>query len=82
MDVILAGFAVYAVTLIITISRIAESFREWWGDGWWIFDAEFIECAMCVGVWVSALICLPHMGLWDTVCAYGISYFLKTQERP
>lgn len=43
---------------------------------------DFISCAMCTGVWVAALTCLYHMGLWDTLGAYGISYYLRTQERP
>lgn len=81
MDWIAGGFVVYAITFIITLSRIAEPFREWWGDGWWKFDAEFIQCAMCVGVWVAAATCLWHMSLWDTVAAYGLSYFLRTLER-
>lgn len=43
---------------------------------------DFISCAMCTGVWVAALTCLWQLGLWDTVGAYGLSYFLRTQERP
>lgn len=47
-----------------------------------IIGYDFISCAMCTGVWVAALTCLWQMGLRDTIAAYGVSYFLKTQERP
>lgn len=43
---------------------------------------DFISCAMCTGVWIAALTCLRKRGLRHTLAAYGVSYFLKTQERP
>lgn len=120
MNWLAAGFVVYAVTLIITTSHLAEGFRigfrrlawkllmpehrslfvrKWYfkglkewslsevdpddeGDDYIHSGFDFISCSMCVGVWVAALLCLWHMSLWDTVAAYGFSYFLKTQERP
>lgn len=108
MEVIVAGFAVYAIVLIITMSELFAKPRRWFrmfayrhdlspfyaidasGDPIFGDDAgnqemtgyDFITCAMCTGVWVAALICLWDMSLRDTVAAYGISYFLKTQERP
>lgn len=108
MDVLYAGFAVYAFVLIVTTSEIFRGFRKWFRRSvvslglskMYAVDAvgepviednngtqevtgyDFISCAMCTGVWIAALTCLWHMTLWDTVAAYGISYFLKTQERP
>lgn len=109
MDGIVAGFAVYGVTLIITVSHIARPFRQGFRriasqipyiqDYFTAKDPtgevqiedepahmevtgyDFISCAMCVGWWVAFAMCLWHMSLWDTLVAYGTSYFLRTLER-
>lgn len=43
---------------------------------------DFISCAMCTGLWIAGLVCLKEKSLRSTLAAYGISYFLRTQERP
>lgn len=86
-QVIIAGFAVYAITFLITVSHIAEKPRRWWRKmhkGTLLGQSkefDFISCAMCTGFWVAMLTCLWDLGFWDTVAAYGVSYFLRTLER-
>lgn len=49
-------------------------------DGGEGYDA--ISCRMCVGFWVTLIVCLWTLSFTDTLAAYGFSYFLATQERP
>ena len=44
-----------------------------------------IECRLCLGFWVSLLVCLctspPELITINVLPVYGASYFLATQER-
>jgi hypothetical protein len=90
-------FFVYGFTLLVTSSSILDPFREWVIEHTpWMysplsvcfkqytfkFDTKhFIECRLCVGVWVSAL-AVTYYNTWDLYwIVFGISYFLCTQER-
>lgn len=43
---------------------------------------DFISCSMCCGVWIALILkFLWREPFWDMVSAYGISYFIATQER-
>lgn len=89
-------FAVYIMTCVVTSSSLFGPMRErirrmtpWLVIG----EARHpIECRLCLGFWVSLLVCLcnspllEHMKLielmkLDVLPVYGASYFLATQER-
>jgi hypothetical protein len=43
---------------------------------------HFIECRMCVGIWVTLISCCIVGDCWsDYWIIFGASYFLATQER-
>lgn len=74
----------YALTFVIASSSIVEPTRKrimtlapWLKIG---NHKHFIECRMCVGFWVSLIVCNTS---WATMLlpVYGLSYFLATQER-
>jgi len=84
---------IYAITFLLAQSHIFKSPREAFGR---LLDRlfgesryEFEECRMCVGFWVSLLLWLAFYiagwaGDYDLLAflaAYGLSYFLATQER-
>lgn len=81
---ILLALSAYALTFIITSSAIFEHQRQWLKvrTPWMHVQGHrhFIECRMCVGFWVSLVVCNAN---WSTMLfpVYGLSYFLATQER-
>lgn len=87
------GFVVYALTFLFASSKAGSILRDPLGellDEWFSKDRYvFEECRMCVGVWITMglfLSLLPTQGVSlldfpEWVAAYGLSYFLATQER-
>ena len=43
------------------------------------YDA--VSCRMCVGFWVTVVVCVASLPLSLWLPVYGLSYFLATQER-
>lgn len=85
---------IYALTFLFTSSKAFEGVRQRVSE---ILDSVFPdrdyrmeECRMCMGFWLTLflfLACLPldaieasQGGLF--FAAYGLSYFMATQERP
>ena len=83
MQLIVMALSVYALTFVLASSCLLEPFRTWAmacfprlriGN-----NRHPIECRMCVGFWISLIVCNVN---WKMVLpVYGLSYFLATQER-
>lgn len=74
MDFAFQVLTIYGITLILAASKVLNAPRDW-------FIAKTgldARCRMCVGFWVSVIVC---WGSWDMVPAFGASYLLVTQER-
>lgn len=81
---IIDSLAAYAVTFVIASSSLTEPARHWivCRTPWLklgLKHPHFIDCRMCVGFWVSVLVCNSDWRMLLPV--YGLSYFLATQER-
>ncbi len=83
MRLIILALTSYAITFVIASSSLFEPFRIWFmkkvpklkiGH-----NKHFIECRMCLGFWVSVLVCNTDWRM--TLPVYGLAYFLATQER-
>lgn len=87
------ALVIYAMTFLFTSSHALKGLRERFGE---ILDAVFPdreyrmeECRMCMGFWLTVglfLSLLPTEAVslhhWlNFSAAYGLSYFLATQER-
>lgn len=77
------SLTIYAVTLVLASSSLLEPFRLWFARltprlavG---RHPHFINCRMCVGFWVAVVVCNTDYSM--ILPAYGLSYFLATQER-
>lgn len=82
--IIIYALSVYALTFVIASSSLTESLRHWivCRTPWLklsIKHPHFIDCRMCVGFWVSVLVCNTDLKMILPV--YGLSYFMATQER-
>lgn len=77
------ALTVYALTFVVTSSSILAGVRYLiiektpklkFGN-----NKHFIECRMCVGLWLATAVCNAH---WQLILpVYGLSYLLATQER-
>ncbi len=87
------GLAIYALTFLFASSEALRGPREAFGElldeVWPERTYKMEECRMCVGAWIAfglflALLPTPLIGWVDVfnfLPAYGLSYFLATQER-
>jgi uncharacterized membrane protein len=75
----------YTLTFIIASASLLERPRAYIKERFpvrWIGNNKHpIECRMCLGFWVSFLVCLLYSSFYDIIVVYGISYFIATQER-
>jgi hypothetical protein len=80
---LLLSLSSYALTFVITSSSILESTRQTIIHKTVQLEIgnhkHFIECRMCVGFWVSLVVC--NADFLSILPVYGLSYFLATQER-
>ena len=82
-------FAVYIITCVVASSSLFGPLRERVKRATpWLVIGESkhpIECRLCLGFWVSLLVCLctssPELITINVLPVYGASYFLATQER-
>ena len=82
-------FAAYIITCVVTSSSLFGPLRERVKRVTpWLMIGESnhpIECRLCLGFWVSLLVCLctspPELITINVLPVYGASYFLATQER-
>ena len=82
-------FAAYIITCVVTSSSLFGPLRERVKRATpWLVISESkhpIECRLCLGFWVSLLVCLctspPELITINVLPVYGASYFLATQER-
>lgn len=82
-------FAVYIITCVVTASSLFEPLRERvkHTTPWLVIGGgkHPIECRLCLGFWVSLLVCFctapPELAILNILPVYGASYFLATQER-
>ena len=82
-------FAAYIITCVVTSSSLFGPLRERVKRATpWLVIGESkhpIECRLCLGFWVSLLVCLctspAESALLNILPVYGASYFLATQER-
>ena len=82
-------FAAYIITCVVASSSLFGPLRERVKHATpWLVIGESkhpIECRLCLGFWVSLLVCLctssPELMKLDVLAVYGASYFLATQER-
>ena len=82
-------FAAYIITCVVTSSSLFGPLRERVKRATpWLVIGESkhpIECRLCLGFWVSLLVCLctssPELITINVLPVYGASYFLATQER-
>lgn len=85
MDFWLNALATYAITLVITSSSIFERIRFYVIEKTPFLiigsNRHFIECRMCLGFWISIIICYSHNQINLILPVYGLSYFMATQER-
>jgi hypothetical protein len=86
---LLEGFAAYIITCVVASSSLFGPLRERVKRATpWLVIGESkhpIECRLCLGFWVSLLVCLctspPELITINVLPVYGASYFLATQER-
>ena len=82
-------FAAYIITCVVTASSLFGPSREWvkYATPWLVIGESKhpIECRLCLGFWVSMLVCFctapPELAILNILPVYGASYFLATQER-
>lgn len=82
-------FAAYIITCVVTSSSLFGPLRQGVKHATpWLVIGESnhpIECRLCLGFWVSLLVCLctspPELITINVLPVYGASYFLATQER-
>jgi hypothetical protein len=78
-------FAVYIVTCVVTSSSLfARSRKAIIAGTPWLQPTGHphpIECRLCLGFWVSVLLCAWQGDFMTFLPVYGASYFLATQER-
>ena len=82
-------FAAYIITCVVTASSLFGPLRERAKrvTPWLVIDGgkHPIECRLCLGFWVSLLVCFcaapPELAILNILPVYGASYFLATQER-
>ena len=82
-------FAAYIITCVVASSSLFGPLRERVKRVTpWLMIGESnhpIECRLCLGFWVSLLVCLctssPELAIFNILPVYGASYFLATQER-
>ena len=82
-------FAAYIITCVVTSSSLFAPLRQGVKHATpWLVIGESnhpIECRLCLGFWVSLLVCLctspPELAIFNILPVYGASYFLATQER-
>ena len=82
-------FAAYIITCVVTSSSLFGPLRERVKRATpWLVIGESkhpIECRLCLGFWVSLLVCFctspTESALLNILPVYGASYFLATQER-
>ena len=82
-------FSAYIITCVVTASSLFGPLRERVKRATpWLVIGESkhpIECRLCLGFWVSLLVCLctspPELAIFNILPVYGASYFLATQER-
>lgn len=89
---ILNALVIYALTFLFTQSHIFSWVRtplaRWLDKVWGPERYKFEECRMCVGFWVTLFLGLLAWAVGPNppsalllMAAYGLSYFLATQER-
>jgi hypothetical protein len=83
MNYLIAIFATYALTFLVTSSSLFNRSRNylmvrtpWLAP---IGGKHLLICRMCVGFWVAAAVAWWY-GV-SFLLVYGASYFLATQER-
>lgn len=74
----------YTLTFIFASSSLFYKFREFIKTKTPYLKLSpnhphFIECRMCIGFWVSLVVCNLDYNL--ILPTYALSYFLATQER-
>lgn len=78
-------FTVYIITCVVTSSSLFARLREIIIAATpWLQPTGHhhpIECRLCFGFWVSALLCGVLGDITTFLPVYGASYFLATQER-
>lgn len=82
-------FAAYIITCVVTASSLFGPLREKVKQAtpWLVIgnNKHPIECRLCLGFWVSLLVCFctspPELITINVLPVYGASYFLATQER-
>ena len=83
VQLVCQSLVAYALTFVITSSGILSHARSWlMAKTPWLKPEghrHFIECRMCVGFWMAAIICHDCLNLFLPV--YGLAYFMATQER-
>jgi hypothetical protein len=84
LELIKPALCIYAVTFLLTDGHVFG----WWRRllvatiGRFARGYPVETCRMCQGVWVTvALAAATGMTPLDALAAYGLSYFLATQER-
>jgi len=83
-SLILQIFTTYIITAVIVRSNVLYGFREWFKKKTsWLKRGgrHFIDCRMCVGLYVSIGVGLAYSDIYSILVIYGASYFLATQER-
>jgi hypothetical protein len=79
---VVLALTIYALTFLIASSSLLHKTREWVKVKTpWLHVGgykHFIDCRMCVGFWIALAVCNTD---WRLILpAYGLSYFLATQE--
>jgi hypothetical protein len=82
-ELVILALSSYAVTFVVASSSLLEPLRNWiMRHTPWLKIGKhnhFVACRMCVGFWVSLLVCFNCFEF--VLPVYGLSYFLATQER-
>lgn len=88
IELSMKALGVYGITVIVVSGYIFQPFRAWFQKKtpFLLFDGSHpITCRLCIGVWVTIILCGAWKELPDLVrmilAINGLSYFLVTQER-
>lgn len=82
-DLVVCIITSYIITVIIVANPHLEGVRRKIREKtlWIKTKPHFIDCRLCIGFWVSFIVCVIYGNYHIILPVYGASYFIATQER-
>lgn len=82
IDLLTFSVISYIITLILVANPHLAGIRAYVkGKTQWFGSFHPVDCRLCIGFWVSLVVCFWYTRLDLTLVVYGLSYFMAVQER-